>query len=487
MIILSALDGRLDGRQLTGSFPFFSHAGTATGPFSSFSDAIASVPAHERRLDATALVEIATTGYPFADRTVVESLTRLPFMATHDAQGAVSQHAVPVLPIRDSRPVARTLLGLLEDELARAIAGARRVGVLLSGGMDSRVLAGVLFRLQESGRCGAQVCALTWGTEGSRDVAYAQRISVELGWEWRFVELTAGTLERNIHFMADAGAEVSPLHLHGLPDVGAMDDIDLVLSGTFGDSVGRGEYSGRHVTRLRRHPPGGLDPFGVFPAFVRGSREAALSDATGYRLSVPEGAATWQYREAEHQMHYLRRLLQTTMSSGLGRLPLYQLFTAAPVYEYMLSAPPASRRDDAYRALLEDLPEGLSALPWARTGKPFSATSGKQADALRPSHHLYGEWARTHCRAFIEDAVNQSPLMADRSLARPVSGVLRDWRRSTTTAYTKLDSIVTWLAALGIAMGKYDIAPPLPRHRPVSPRAASTFRRKAYRLARDVR
>jgi hypothetical protein len=82
-MVSNTWDGRLEAGQLTGSFPLF--AGGTSGPFYDFATAMAALPAGRHELDPLAMLGVASKGYAFGDRTMVQGLSRLPFMARVDA------------------------------------------------------------------------------------------------------------------------------------------------------------------------------------------------------------------------------------------------------------------------------------------------------------------------------------------------------------------------------------------------------------------
>src|SRR5690606_40411595 len=91
----------------------------------------------------------------------------------------------------------------------------KSIGVLLSGGMDSRIVAGLLQEIKnEAGNPGFDVVAITWGLPSSRDVVYATRIAKLYNWEWKHYPVGLEQLEENIQVCAENGCEYSPIHLH---------------------------------------------------------------------------------------------------------------------------------------------------------------------------------------------------------------------------------------------------------------------------------
>jgi asparagine synthase (glutamine-hydrolysing) len=257
------------------------------------------------------------------------------------------------------------------------------------------------------------------------------------------------------------GAEVAPFHLHAMPQVRSIAGIDAVLAGTYGDMVGRAEFSGRHVLRLKPAVPRSWNRFGlVRDALVRDCRVHAEEDAYRYRRRVSRDA-TYQYRELEQHIHYTRRKLSAAMDCIAQRVPLFQLFTARECFSLMWSLDVRTRDDRYYMALLPTLPGHLAELPWARTGAPLSANGSATArDDLAKEHHRYGLWLRRDLRDTIVDLVHSDAI---RGLGvfndRALDLLLSLWPRATTTTTNALDEIISWLASLAIFVRTYDIQP----------------------------
>lgn len=298
------------------------------------------------------------------------------------------------------------LKNALRREALGYLSGKKHAGILLSGGMDSRIVAGIVRELQLAGEFTGDVVALTWGLDGSRDVIYAQEIARRYGWEWLHFPLGPDILAQNIQITGEIGAEFAPFHLHALPQIRKLHGIDVILAGSYGDSVGRAEYSGSRILHLKPTIHMSLNRFGLIrDEIVRASRAPILQDAYGYQKYIQRDAAC-QYRELEQEMHYMRRKLQACMSYVAERIPLFQLFTAPEVFALMWGLDPSIRDDRFYKALLPTLPGDIGSLPWARTGFPLGVSSGLPDD--RPKlFHKYGLWLRRDLRTMITQLVIQ--------------------------------------------------------------------------------
>lgn len=412
-----------------------------------------------RILDAAAAVSYLAFKHLLGDRTLVTGMQRAPWMSIPGKEGAWSPLPLPAAGTlaRPGEEVALALHAALLDECRGYVKGAGRVGLLLSGGMDSRIVAGVLRQVQLESGGGPDVVALTWGLPGTRDVLYAQRVADSLGWDWRHFELTPDLLRRNIHWVGRHGCEVAPVHMHAMPDIGALDDLDLVMAGSYGDSVGRAEFSGRHLTRLRPVDAAPLDPFGI----VRGSildlvRPVIGGDAALVRRHWPELEPS-RVNEAGQQLHYMRRKLQTCMATALGSNPLRQLFTSSRVVNLMWELSPETRDDGVYVALLDHLDNDLASIPWARTGRAYGR-DGRPEDEAPRQHHRYGAWLREDLGDEIADRAGGERVL-DCGLFIPdgVRRLLDAWRRGRTSSVGLVDEIVCWLASLDVFIETYGI------------------------------
>src|SRR5690606_21182118 len=104
--------------------------------------------------DFVGFVEMINLGYCLGDRTLVRELRRTPWMAKPDSNNTGwDYHVIPVPQEKghETSNIAAVLFSLLKDELRQYIAGHGTIGVLLTGGMDSRIVACVLNDLIVSG------------------------------------------------------------------------------------------------------------------------------------------------------------------------------------------------------------------------------------------------------------------------------------------------------------------------------------------------
>ncbi|NQS72519.1 MAG: hypothetical protein HQQ73_10285 [Desulfobulbaceae bacterium] len=147
-------------------------------------------------LDPVGLACKVCLPYMLGDRTLVQGVRRAPWVYHYDNDGRFSIAELPLHGYKRPDPDVYTQLlkDALLDEAADYVNGARKVGILLSGGMDSRIVAGIIRSLQISTDSPKYVVAITWGASDSRDVVYARMIAERFNWEVQNISLNANVL-----------------------------------------------------------------------------------------------------------------------------------------------------------------------------------------------------------------------------------------------------------------------------------------------------
>ncbi len=363
---------------------------------------IQALPEHCRVIDPVAVFELLHFNSMLGNRTLVQGVKRMPWRAVLKGDGSIERRP----PIKhgsmmvSAREAAKLLREKLEKELvAVLVKKPSKVWLLLTGGLDSRVVAGVLKKM-ENELSSPIVCA-TWGHEQSRDVVYARRIANWYGWEHVNIPYNQETGWENIQRAAVwGGAEVAGIHLHGEYWFEKAGKNDLVLASSFGDSVGRAEFSGVHVKELKLHPI--MDSKELFHPSL--SCKAVADAENDRRISWhgEDDSPAWIKCELDQQENYMRRMICHVMDYVRQFCRLHQAFTSDEVVSFMWSLSPDCRNDDIYKELLKDMDERLYSLPWARTGVAFDG-SVERDQALRKNYHEWGKWLREDLRDRLHD------------------------------------------------------------------------------------
>ena len=412
-------------------------------------------------LDQTALVNKMCLPFLIGDRTLIQGVAKTPWLSEYKVNGQWQPHHLPkhgnLIPDKDTFTLK--LKNSLVDEARDYIKGKKNIGILLSGGMDSRVLAGVIRELQLTERKEINVVCLTWGASDSRDVVYAQRIAKQFGWDAIHYHLSPETLLRNIKFAGMHGAEFSAFHLHAMEDVANTPDLDAILAGSYGDSVGRAEFSGSHVTKLKPVLPKILDKYGVLNSSSLQTAKRELRNNVIDSAHILQSTSVLRKREIEQEMHYMRRMLQACMQTIAIKTPVYQLFTSPDVFGLMWGLDPEVRNNDWYTLLLQQLPGELLNIPWARNGKLYHQQDKPALDNLSKSYHQYGKWLRGNLKEEVlnrlnSDAIRNLSIFNDKGLDR----LIKNWEKANTTGINSFDESVAWLCSLHDMIEVYDIS-----------------------------
>ncbi len=446
-----------------GMRSFYHCAGDSLLSVRHFSDALKTASRDVFRIDPVAVLGVLMKNYILADRTMVVGVTRTPWMASPDGGGgwkaaSLPRHDKRVLSAHD---IAVELEERLLAEALEFLEGRRSVGILLSGGMDSRVVAAVVRRLQETGDFAGTVTALSWGTPDSRDVNYAATIARRFNWEFVHFPLTAELLLDNIALAGERGAEYSPVHLHAMQAVANVEGLDGILAGSYGDSVGRAEFSGHHLSDIRHILSTDLNRFSFLKKTIgKVAYDEIRRDLAAYRDRFP-GRTERAYREIEMQAHYMRRQLNPCMEVIDDRIPLCQMFVHPNVFGFMWSLAPSCRTNEPYRLLLSRLPGRLLDIPWARNGRIYEGGPQQAADNLSSRNNLYGTWLRRDCRGEVLAALKSGALQSTGLFnERSLDMWTRQWPTDGPQRADRLDEKMAWLASLSLFIKQYGVAGP---------------------------
>jgi hypothetical protein len=427
----------------------------------SLAEIMQDIPVDERILDPAAVIEMVIQTYPLGERTLTKGISRVPWLGDSFHDGKRTYYPPP--KHGKARPAIEDIVSemrrALHREALKYIGQATCIGILLSGGLDSRVAAGIIRELQLTGDYLGEVIAITWGKPQSRDVAYASEIARRYHWEWVHFPVTAEQLLENIYVNGRMGAEFAPYHLHAMPRVRDVAGLDLILAGSYGDSVGRAEFSGRHVLKLKPIMRWRHDFYGILSCSVISEhRSQMIQDAYSYRNHI-EYEDDYACYEIEQQMHYMRRLITGAMTCIAERIPVYQLFTDPETVSIMWGIDPAIRDNRYYELLLPSLPENISNIPWTRTGRCIGQSAGKERmDGLSKEFHTYGTWLRNDLyqeikNLVLSDAILETNLFNEKALV----DLLKIWPKARTITVNSLDHHLSWLASLAIFIRSYGI------------------------------
>ncbi len=413
------------------------------------------------KLNVAAVIENLLGRNILGDRTIIEGINKTPWMAKPNADSTDwSYYEVPDHneKMMDQNEMAIQFLNLLKEEVYNYIKDKKTIGVLLTGGMDSRIIAGVLdLLIKDNIINNVSVIALTWGDLNSRDAVYAKKIAEKLNWEWRHFSLTSEDLKKNIEAVAKRGSEYPPIHLHAMLKVREEKDLDCILAGSYGDSIGRAEYAGRRVTNLldmrdKIKNPNGFLKRSVLDIYT----DDINSDIDFYWNKFPQNKS-YQQLEQDYQIHYMRRKLNPCLSVINEKTPLYQVFSDPNVFGFIWSIHPKLRNNEIYKIILNNFKTDLSEIPWARNGLIFDKTKG-EPDAYSKNYHAHSEYINNDLNDFIKDLVlsNNIEKMNILNLSS-IENYFKLMKKKFYLRNTKVEEKIIWLASLSRSVDLYDI------------------------------
>lgn len=364
-----------------GSRPLYYRDSGGTLYFALEQKAIFAADGGAPRFDELGVLQLATFGHQLGDRTIFDGISVLPpaTILTASAEGVtLTSYWRPAYRCHHltGRDAAEEFARRFVAATRRRAAGRRApVGIFLSGGLDSRCVAGAL------AGAGAPVTAITFGDESSRDVQFARQIAGRLGFAHRTYahhgQSLAATLPRVI--WRTEGTLAFPeglsigLHRH------IRRDARLIFNGHLGDVL-----SGGHLLPelfwLRRRDL--ADHILRKRSQISGERLRALCvpgsfDAQYRRLTSSIEDGLNQFDEDRTALLYnlwdldvrQRRYTQSTPAVDRYLLEPISPFVANDVVEFCLGLPLRELFGQRcyLRAILDAFP-ACADVPWARTG-----------------------------------------------------------------------------------------------------------------------
>lgn len=414
-----------------------------------------------KQINITSIIEIISHFHIFGDSTLIKGVYKSPWMAKPNSKKTDWEFAE--LPnhgnsIIGEEEISKGLFSRLQKEIINYCNDKSTIGLLLSGGMDSRITAIALQKLMKDKILDINVVAITWGVDNSRDVEYASKIAQKFGWDWLYLKLSPDDLLNNIIVTAERGCEYSPIHLHGMPQVRDLDGLDAIIASSFGDSVGRAEFSGMHLMNLK---PVDYNISNWFKFILSepfdASRGSITQDLERYHKNFPRKNQI-EYFEIDQQAHYMRRMLNPCLSLINERIPLFQVFSDPFVFGYMWALSPKVRNDKIYLNILNQTKTEIADIPWAKTGMKYPIRSGKPDD-LEKLTIPYGSWIRNEILNTIEQKVFNGKLEKLNIFNFDALEIGFNLNKNIFNGKraTRLDEIFIWLAALSDFVDIYQV------------------------------
>ncbi|MHC4943268.1 MAG: asparagine synthase-related protein [Planctomycetota bacterium] len=357
-------------------------------------------------LSPLGLLEFFAFGHNLADHTVLEGIEVLPpgSVIVIDERGMRTE---PYFRYRYSadeslKTAAGTgekIAACVKDAVPRYLQGSGRKAFFLSGGLDSRIIAGAM------GKDRFPLHAFTFGYPESRDVRYAAQLSSILGFRHHVLTYPEVYLSTVIRQVVECTECATPFYhttstLFHEEIAGEADEIvvgfcgDVFSGGHLKPSmfkVGPGpELAGMIFDRAlcadRRAMAGILQPHALeqyWPAFIEAfsATVGSIEDQSG-----PDTADVWDVENRQ------RRFTFTAPKVDRCRFEILAPLVDNQVVDLVLTLPGRMRRNQiAYKHAIVQGFSLLRDVPWAATGKPIP---------LNPLKDRIGELFRLGGKAF---------------------------------------------------------------------------------------
>ena len=354
------------------------------------------LPGFPLTVDRTALNQFFGIGYLLEDRTWLEAVRLLPAatVLTWDPSGAAFEQRQywswnDIQPLRgrlDLHELAEHLGVLFMDAVRLRCHEGERIGLTLSGGLDSRaVLAAVPEEVDP-------LHTATFGQRDCADIQIAARVARLRGAHHHVFEITPDNWwSPRADGVWWTDGQLNLMHMHSIHLVGWVEPFYRINLHPFaGDLILGGSYLS--AAQLNR------SPLEVFPQLLVGLRRAnPLYDPAALAEQLHAVVSRYNSLDAFWLQNRVRRFTLNGPlcfeAALLDRKPTYD----NRLIEFCLALPQELRYQGRiyHRMLLHCFPDYYRSIPWQKTGLPITAgrwRSGlkRRTDKLRA--HLRDRW-----------------------------------------------------------------------------------------------
>lgn len=367
----------------------------------SMSEAIIGLADNSLELDIASVLSLLNFNYILGDRTLIKNISRIPWHSDVKRDGQVIRN--PPLPhdsiVLSEEEIALTMCSLLTEYLELEVLSKHKtIWLTLSGGYDSRIIAGILHRVNKPENT---IKVLNWGLEDSLDVTYAKKIAENYQWEYVHVPFYDGYIEDIISVSSyEFGAELSPLDYSPLETntrlLNKISSEDAIIFAHYGDGIGRGLYQGCHFSQIT--PRRIRNPYFLFNRkLYKHYRTIAEDDRSLAWKKDLSSSSVKKVAINELDMHenYMRRML----TKRFPYCEKHDPFTSSKLVEFVYSLSADCRNSKVYELLLGQLDESLVELPYANTGMSFSGNAEKNKRLKKNAHNKYSDFLKLYDKA----------------------------------------------------------------------------------------
>jgi len=213
--------------------------------FSSEIKAILQDASFKRKINLNAMAELFSFGFVLGNNTLIESIELLPPASIYtysNAKSKIKQYwnwsKIKKIDVIDEEKIVDELGRLWLQAVERRMQGNGKIGVSLSGGLDSRAIVSAIDPKH------LPIHTMTFGKKNCDDYTIAKRVCDKLGIKHHFVEITAegwySGIEKTV-WITEGFLNI--IHQHTWDAFDRMkENSDIILNGFLGGAVMGGSY-----------------------------------------------------------------------------------------------------------------------------------------------------------------------------------------------------------------------------------------------------
>lgn len=228
-----------------------------------------------------------------------------------------------------------------------------KIGVAVSGGLDSRAIVAAIAKLDPN----QKYMGYTFGVEGCDDINFAKQVLTKAGWQHETYLFTQDNwLGSRLPYIDVTSGLLDMQHMHGcefLPEISKM--IDVNMNGYAGDAI----LGGGFLTKIPWDTRASLT--NIQPFFGKFS----------YMVNVEDEFYDIECVEPVLYMNRVRRFTAMGSVCGLHYLEQRKPFFDNQLVEFVFSIPDSFRANNRiYSEMLKRFfPDYFMDIPWQKTGK----------------------------------------------------------------------------------------------------------------------
>jgi asparagine synthase (glutamine-hydrolysing) len=362
--------------------------------FASGVRALLADPDLPRRTDRLGIAQFLTFDHLLHNRTLLESvklMRQASIMRVRESGEMLCQDYFdfkypPAYELIPEQEYIDEFLHLMEQAVARQSQHANPIGILLSGGMDSRLILPYLSRHSNQ----PQVHTFTWGRTESDDVRFAQEVAAKIGTQHHFFELKPDWLQHQAKEavrITDGMGNLVNLHAYATLEEETQ-HARVIYKGFMGDAMlgfalrqqfwANYDQATLPAVHLQVHDDQGVITFNeaerrqlFTPEFLQEVQNGVMDEYMAGMLEsgsdiLADQRLYFDYRQRVHRMTL--KGVEVVRSRAMVRLP----FCDNDLLEYALRLPPGLRyeRRIIHNAFIQAFPD-LAQIPVTPSGLPM--------------------------------------------------------------------------------------------------------------------